>query len=118
MAQEVIQENVFNNDVYLKLSIRDPLRVLMRSLSASTLPSFMSSVFVQRVVPPPRSNPYKIYLVIVYNESNHVRMDVGCHVTFQSIGFFPAAINASFTRLKHRDVRNGAADFVAPSGEG
>ena len=73
MAQEVIQENVFNNDVYLKLSIRDPLRVLMRSLSASTLPSFMSSVFVQRVVPPPWSNPYKIYLVSVHNESNHVQ---------------------------------------------
>jgi hypothetical protein len=40
------------------------------------------------------------------------------HHTFQSIGFFPNAINASFARLKHRDVRNGDADFVAPSGLG
>lgn len=39
-------------------------------------------------------------------------------LTFQSIGVIPAEFNASFVRLKHRDVRNGVADFVAPNGLG
>ena len=76
----------------------------------------MSLDNIQEIATPPRSDGHKTHWCIL--EVNFCLKCWLSRYTFQLIGFFPNAIIASFARLKHRDVRNGDADFVAPSGLG
>ena len=80
----------------------------LQSLDLNIRSNCTSPDIIQEIAAPSRSNEHNTRWCTRWLS----------HHTFQSIGFFPNAINASSARLKHRDVRNGDADFVAPSGLG